>query len=384
LCVSPIPYLKSGYLQSDNLILWFSPPAARREFLKGFETMTLQDRLTAWSNISLPHANASRGKRGHAPAAEFEMLLADNLLDIQKELQEKTYQPGKYHSFYIHEPKKRLISAAPFRDRVVHHALCNVTTRMFENHFIPTSYANREGKGTHRALGECWKLTRRFKYFLSCDVTQFFPSIDHALLRHALQGMLPDDSIMWLIDKILESGQGVLSEEYKMVYFPGDDLFALNRPRGLPIGNLTSQWWANCYLNQLDQFIKRELSCRAYLRYVDDLLLFADDKQTLWKWRKSILERLRSLRLAIHKEQAIPRPVTDGVRFLGFVTYPEKRLLKRGKGIAYQRKLKCLLNTASEETIKASIQGWINHLRYGDTWGLRRAILGKSNLLGES
>ena len=96
------------------------------------------------------------------------------------------------------------------------------------------------------------------------------------------------------------------------------------------------------------------------------------------------MERLGLLRLTIHAERAIPRPVTDGIRFLGFVAYPEKRLLKREKGIAYQRKLKHLLNTASEETIKASVQGWINHLRYGDTWGLRRSILGKSNLLGES
>ncbi len=346
--------------------------------------MTLQEHLTTWHNLTLAYQNASRGKRGHAPAAEFEMLLADNLLDIQKELEDKTYQPGKYHSFYIHEPKKRLISAAPFRDRVVHHALGNITTSIFERNFIPTSYANREGKGTHRALDECQRLARHYKYILQCDVKQFFPSIDHALLRNGLQGMLPDNSVLWLVDKILASGAGVLSEEYEMVYFPNDDLFALNRPRGLPIGNLTSQWWANCYLNQLDQFVKRELGCRAYLRYVDDFLLFADDKQTLWRWRKAILERLQKLRLTIHEERAVPRPVTDGIKFLGFVIYPEYRLLKREKGIAYQRKLKQLMNAASEETLKASVQGWVNHLRYGDTWGLRKAILGKSNLLGES
>lgn len=338
--------------------------------------MLLQDQLPSWENIRLAYQNASRGKRGHASAAEFEMLLADHLLELQKELQEKTFRPGKYHSFYIHEPKKRLISAAPFRDRVVHHALCNIITPIFEKSFIPTSYANRLGKGTHRALNECQKHTRRYKYVLQCDVRQFFPSIDHALLRDGLQDMLPNDSVMWLVDKILESGAGVLSEEYEMVYFAHDDLFSLQRPRGLPIGNLTSQWWANCYLNQLDQFVKRELSCKAYLRYMDDFLLFANDKETLWTWRQGIIERLQFLRLTIHEERAIPRPVTDGIKFLGFVAYPEKRLLKREKGIAYQRKLKQLLSTASDETIKASVQGWVNHLRYGDTWGLRRAILG--------
>jgi RNA-directed DNA polymerase len=346
--------------------------------------MLLQDQLIAWENIRLAYKNASRGKRGQAPAAEFEMLLADHLLELQKELQEQTYQPGQYHSFYIHEPKKRLISAAPFRDRVVHHALCNVITPIFEKRFIPASYANRVGKGTHRALNECQKYVRRYKYVLQCDVKQFFPSIDHMLLRDGLQDMLPDDSVLWLIDKILESGAGILFEEYEMVYFPKDDLFALQRPRGLPIGNLTSQWWANCYLNQLDQFVKRELSCQAYLRYVDDFLLFANDKKTLWMWRQAIIERLRSLRLTIHEERAIPRPVTDGIRFLGFVAYPEKRLLKREKGIAYQRKLKGLLKTASNKIIKASVQSWINHLRYGDTWALRKAILRNYNLLGEN
>jgi len=345
--------------------------------------MTLQEHLTTWHNLTLAYQKASRGKRGHAPAAEFEMLLADNLLEIQKELGEKTYQPGKYHSFYIHEPKKRLISAAPFRDRVVHHALCNVTTSIFENKFIPTSYANREGFGTHRALDECQRLARQYEYVLQCDVKQFFPSLDQALLIECLKRMLPDDSVVWLMNRILASGAGVLSEEYNMVYFPNDDLFASNRPRGLPIGNLTSQWWANCYLNQLDQFVKRELSCKLYLRYVDDFLLFANNKQTLWNWRRGVIERLQALRLTIHEERAIPRPVTDGIKFLGFVIYPEKRLLKREKGIAYQRKLKQLINSASKETLKASVQGWLNHLRYGDTWGLRRVILGKSNVLGE-
>jgi retron-type reverse transcriptase len=344
--------------------------------------MELNSRFVTWQNLWLAYQKASRGKRGLPPAAEFEYSLADHLLDLQKELIEKSYQPQNYHSFYIHEPKKRLISAAPFRDRVVHHALCNVTTNIFEKRFIPTSYANREGKGTHRALDECQKLTKQYKYVLQCDVKQFFPSTDHALLKECLQKMLPDKSLMWLVEKILSSGEKVLFEEYEMVYFPNDDIFASSRPRGLPIGNLTSQWWANCYLNQLDQFVKRELSCKPYVRYVDDFLLFSNDKQVLWEWRKRIIEKLQSLRLILHETRALPRPVTDGIKFLGFVIYPEKRLLKREKGIAYQRKLKQLLLIGSDKTIKASVQGWVNHLRYGDTWALRKSILGDHNLLG--
>jgi hypothetical protein len=346
--------------------------------------MQLQNKLVTWQNLILAYQKASRGKRGLTPAAEFEYNLADNLLELQNELNEHTYMPHAYHSFYIHEPKKRLISAAPFRDRVVHHALCNLTTKYFEKKFIPTSYANREGKGTHLALNACQKFSKQYKYVLQCDVKQFFPSIDHALLKPCLLNFLPDKSLLWLVERILASGEKVLSEEYEMVYFANDDIFSVNRARGLPIGNLTSQWWANCYLNQLDQFVKRELSCNAYLRYVDDFLLFANDKQTLWDWRRRIIERLNTLRLVIHESRCLPRPVTDGIKFLGFVVYPEKRLLKKEKGIAYQRKLKTLLKTSSPEKLKASLQGWVNHLRYGDTWNLRKSIFGKYDLLGGS
>ena len=344
----------------------------------------LQNHIWQWHNVELAWQKASKGKRGKEAVAEFEFYLADNLLDLQNELKERSYKPSGYDSFYIHEPKKRLISSAPFRDRVVHHALCNLTTPYFEKKFIPDSYANRVGKGTHRALDRCQQFARRYKYYLQCDIVQFFPSIDHELMRIELEKALPDESLSWLTNSVLSSGRDVLAEEYEMIYFPNDDIFAKQRQRGLPIGNLTSQWWGNLYLNVLDQFIKRELSCKAYLRYVDDFVLFADDKKTLREWRRKIIERLQRYRLILHEERALPRPVTDGIRFLGFVIYPDYRLLKRKKGISFQRKLKKLVNTASDEKIEASVQGWINHVRYGDTWGLRKAILAKENLLARS
>ena len=345
--------------------------------------MNLQEQVCSWGNLRLAYQNASRGKRGRGATAQFEMFLADNLLELQKELTEKTFRPGGYTSFYIHEPKKRLISAAPFRDRVVHHALCNITVPYFERLFIPDSYANQKGKGTHRALDRCTQFARRYKYVLQCDVKQFFPSIDNAILREILAGMLPDESVMWLIDKILASGRGVLSEEYEMVYFPDDDLFAMSRPRGLPIGNLTSQWWANCYLNPFDQFVKRELSCPGYLRYVDDCLLFSDSKRELMRWRERILKRLERFRLTLHEESAYPKPVAEGIPFLGFIIFPDHRRLKARKGYAFRRKLSHLMKVAPPERIKASLQGWINHVRYGDTFGLRRSMLNEFRLLGK-
>lgn len=339
---------------------------------------TLYDRVCSWENLREAHRKASRGKRGKAPAAAFEVRLADNLLELEQELRDHSYKPGAYHSFYIHEPKRRLISAAPFRDRVVHHALCNVIEPIFERSFIADSYANRVGKGTHRALDRAQEFSRRFRFCLQCDLRQFFPSIDHAILHDTLARKIADPDVLWLCDRILASGVGVLSEEYEMVYFPGDDLFAVNRGRGLPIGNLTSQFWANCYLNPFDHFVKRELRCKAYVRYVDDFLLFADDKAVLWKWKAALIERLAALRLTIHPG-AQPRPVTEGMPFLGFVVYPTHRRLKHRNVVAYWRRWRALLAAfvAGEETqaaVVASLRGWINHARYGDTWGLRKAV----------
>ncbi len=335
--------------------------------------------LTAFQNLFLAYRKASKGKRGLPYVAAFEYQLEDNLFQLQDELVTKTYTPGKYESFYIHEPKRRLISAAPFRDRVVHHALCNTIEPMFERSFITDSYANRVGKGTHRAISRCQHFARKYAFVLQCDMRQFFPSVDYTILRHILEVKVTDHDVLWLIDRILDSGKGVLGEMYDMVYFPGDDLFAVYRDRGLPIGNLTSQFWANVYLNSFDHFIKRELRCRGYLRYVDDFLLFANDKATLWQWKKAIVSRLRQLRLTIH-DNSHPRPVTEGIPFLGFNVFPNKRRIKRRKGIHFQRKLRGLVDAfydgrITHSQLNDSVRGWINHVRYANSVGLRSSVL---------
>lgn len=339
----------------------------------------LYARVHTFENLYLAYRSARKGKRAREEVATFEFFLEENLVDLQEELATKSYRHGRYRSFTIHEPKRRLISAAPFRDRVVHHALMRLINPLFERSFIHDSYANRVGKGTHRALDRAQQFARKHRYVLPCDVRQFFPSIDHAILRGILGRKLADPDLMWLVDRILESGVGVLSEAYEMVYFPGDDLLAATRPRGLPIGNLCSQQWANTYLNELDQFIKRELKVRSYVRYVDDMLLFADDKRQLWAWRDAVIDKLARLRLTLHETQAQPRPVTEGIPFLGFVVYPSHRRLKRRKGVAFQRRFRELLAAYAQgeieyERLHASVQGWINHVNYGDTWGLRQAL----------
>jgi RNA-directed DNA polymerase len=340
----------------------------------------LYTELASFENLYLAYRKAARGKRGQAPVAGFEFDLEANLWQLQEELATRSYRPGRYYSFHIRDPKRRLISAAPFRDRVVHHALCNLIEPVFERTFIGDSYANRIGKGTHAALDRAQALARRYRYVLQCDVEQFFPSVDHAILYAILARKIADEQVLWLIERILASGAGVLADEYDMVYFPGDDLLAASRPRGLPIGNLTSQFWANVYLNELDQFVKRQLGCPAYLRYVDDFLLFADDKRRLWAWKDAVRAYVAGLRLTIHERESTVYPVAAGMPFLGFLVYPDHRRLKRRNGVAFARRLRGWRKQVRRGELKVAdltprVQGWAAHAAHGDTWGLRRALL---------
>jgi len=337
------------------------------------------------TNLWAAYKQAAIGKRAKPYVAEFEYNLEKHLIALEGELRNETYFPGNYENFWIRRPKQRLISAAPFRDRVVHHALMNIIEPLFERQFIHDSYANRIGKGTHKALDRCTFYLRRHQYVMHLDVRRFFPSIDHLILIEILQKTIGDKSVIKLVQKIIASGAGIHAKTSETVYFPGDDLFAVSRPRGLPIGNLTSQHWANVYLNQLDQYAKRVLKIRAYIRYVDDILIFANEKSTLHKWEAAISEYLQGLRLTIHTSRAQPRPVNTGIPFLGFIVFPDHRRLKKRNGIAFQRRLKGLRNRYCAgdielEDLRASLRGWINHVRYGDTWGLRQSILNKEEL----
>jgi len=171
-------------------------------------------------NLYRAYVAARRGKRNRATVAAFTFNLEDELFALRDELRGFTYRPGPYRSFTVHEPKRRWISAAPFRDRVVHHALVQLIEPLFEKRFIWDSYANRVGKGTHAALDRFTVFARRFRYVMPCDVRQFFPSVDHPILRGQLAPVIRDEATLWLCDRILESGVGVLSDEYSMVYFP--------------------------------------------------------------------------------------------------------------------------------------------------------------------
>jgi hypothetical protein len=211
------------------------------------------------------------------------------------------------------------------------------------------------------------------------DVVQHFPSLDHARLREKISQVIEDKDVLWLVDQILSSGADALSDEYTPVYFSGDDLYAVSRSRGLPIGNLTSQFWSNVYLSDLDHFVARELGCVAYLRYVDDFALFGDNKSQLHNWKQRVIDRLAKDRLIVHERQGQVLPTRCGIPWLGFVVYPTHRLLKRRNAIGFARKLRSMMKFYEQgrivfDKLDASIQGWINHVRYADTWGLRKRI----------
>lgn len=212
----------------------------------------------------------------------------------------------------------------------------------FERRFIPDSYANRAGKGTHAAVDRLQALARRHRFVLRLDIVKHFASIDHAILRTTLAPMIPEPDVMRLVDRIMASGAGVLDDEHEPVCFEGDDLLSLCRPRGLPIGNLTSQFWSNCYLHPLDQCLTRELGCRTYVRYVDDLAVFSDSKRELWRWKRAIGNRLAGLRLVEHERTAQVAPVSAGIPWLGFVVYPTHRRVKARKVRVATRRLRTL------------------------------------------
>jgi len=226
-------------------------------------------------------------------------------LRLQERLEAGEYVPGAYRTFVIPEWKRRVVSTVPFEDRIVHHALCRMIEPIWERWFTHDTYACRVSKGTLATLDRARHFARGHRYVLQLDIREFFPSIDHAILETTLQRHLADARVLDLCARIIAGGRDVLAEEYTPHYFADDDgVEALLRPRGLPIGNLTSQFWANVYLHLLDLFIKQELHCIAYVRYCNDLLLFADAKTTLRAWKNAVRERLAALRLTIHEGRA--------------------------------------------------------------------------------
>jgi retron-type reverse transcriptase len=339
----------------------------------------LYEQVCDFTNLLKAAHKAQRGKRTKPNVAQFNFHLEREILMLQHELRDKTWAPGPYVSFHIYEPKKRLISAAPYRDRVVHHALCNVIEPIFERAFIHDSYANRVGKGTHRAVDRLTAFCRKNRYVLQCDIKKYFPTIDHEILYGIIAHKIKDPDVLWLVRQIIDSSN---PQEPVHDYFPGDNLFSpVTRRKGLPIGNLTSQFFANLYLNGFDHFVKRDLGGQYYIRFCDDFVVLSDDKNALHAVKHQMADYLADLRLKLHPTKCQVFPVTQGTCFLGYRIFPTHRRLKRANIRHCRQRLRRLQHEYAQgrvsiQQVGQSVQSWIAHAAHADTFGLRRQVLG--------
>ena len=338
----------------------------------------LFEQVTSFENLVLAARKARKGKRLKPATAAFDLDLERNLFRLQEQLRSRRWHPGRYVTFEIFEPKRRMISAAPYRDRVAHHALCNVIEPLFDRTFIHDTYANRKDKGTHRAVDRFTGFCRKDRYVLKCDIKKYFPSIDHEILYDLIEQKIKDPDVLWLVKLILDSSN---PQEPVYEYFPGDDLLTpYERRKGIPIGNLTSQFFANVYLNGFDHFVKRKLGCRHYIRFVDDFVALSDDRAFLHEVKERMADYLSGLRLKLHETKCQVFPVTQGTPFLGYRIFPTHRLLKRENVRHFQRRLKVLQRDYSRgaltvEKVGQSVRSWIAHASHADTFGLRRRVL---------
>jgi len=338
---------------------------------------SIWDQVISFENLLLSYRKARLGKKSRNEVANFSLNLEQNLLALQQSLLEGSYQPGAYRLFTIYERKPRLISAAPFIDRIVQHAIMNLLEPALDKTFIFDSYACRRGKGVHAAVERYQHWSKRYYYVLKIDIEKYFASIDQQILKEKLRKRVKDKNLLALLDVIIDTGP---AQQSPMVWYPDDDLLTpLYRTKGIPIGNLTSQFFANLYLDDFDHFVKEQLRMKAYLRYVDDMVLLADNKVLLTDVKAKIDERLALDRIRLHPNKVQISCCKDGLNLLGYMVYPGYRRLRPDNGHRFARRLKKYARLYSEgkinmSDIQSSVASWIGHACHADTEGLRRAI----------
>ena len=371
--------------------------------------------IFAFAALWRRYRQCRRNKRHTINALAFEINAEANLLALQEELRAHTYKPGRSICFITDGPKPREVFAADFRDRVVHHLLVSHQERVFEPIFIHDSYACRKGKGTLAASDRLMTFLRqetangrRPAWAVKLDVANFFPSIHKATLHEILARKIAHPELRWLTRTLLfhdsttnyrfrsrdPRAHGPESRRYPVP--PYKSLFGKQNLRGLAIGNLTSQFWANVYLNELDQFVKRGLKCRHYLRYVDDMVLLAPDREPLVRWCAAIEAFLaQRLKLVLRPEMGVPFSVRKGIDFIGWKTWWNRRLPRRrtlgnlrarlagferaavrpvGAGAARRIDLVRQDGAGSVDRLRSVLASYSGHLRHGAAWRVWREV----------
>lgn len=311
----------------------------------------MQNLFAAWREFK-------RGKTGKLEVQEFAFNLEDNIFRLHRELRQKIWRPDSYTAFYVRDPKLRHIHKATVRDRVFNQALFRILYQIFDKGFIADSYSCRNRKGTHRGVRKLESHIKKVSYnytrpafALKCDVRKFFDNIDHEILFGIIQKKVTDPDILSLIHMILWSFETKLGV-------------------GLPLGNVTSQLFANVYLNELDQFVKHTLKAKYYVRYCDDLIILDMDQDILQKHISHIDTFLKNkLRLSLHPHKIIIRKCTQGIDFLGYVVLPKrtalrtktkKRILKKIKF----SKIQMSRNVITPETFDQTLQSYLGMLTH--------------------
>jgi len=330
--------------------------------------MDLYGELCSYDNLFLAYKKARKRKTTKPYVIEFERNLKENLLLLRSELLLHCYSPKPLVNFTVHDPKTRKISKSDFRDRIVHHALCSIIEPIFEKRFIYDSYANRIGKGALKAL-------QRFDYFakkasrnntaecyiLKADIQKYFENVEHEILLSIIKKRISDKRVIWLIRKILANSS--------------------TRNRGMPLGNLTSQFFANVYLNELDWFVKTKLKAKHYIRYVDDFAILERDKRKLGFCKDEINMFLKDkLKVQLHPDKSKILKLGNSINFLGFRVFYYHKLLKKSNIRKMRRKLKSLwqeykLHEIDYDSIYDSLEGWAAYAKNANSYKLRRKII---------
>lgn len=320
---------------------------------------------------------ASHGQRSRASVARFRLGLEARIVDIRDALLAGTWRPSPVTVLRIRDPKPRTIAVPAFADRIVHHALAAVLEPIHERRMIADNYACRRNRGTHAALRKATAWARTYRWWVRLDVEQFFPSIDHAIVREQLARDLPPCPLRDVCERILAAGgaRGTL-------HFDGDELFTPeSRVVGLPLGSLTSQLWANRYLDPIDHVAKDRLRHRAYLRYMDDLLLFHDDRSALENVAHRIEAECALLRLRLHAWDV--QPTRGGVGFVGYRVMPDHVRVRRtsvNRAMRRMRWQRAHGADLSDPTFRAGLRAVFAHWSHADSWRLRDRVLRKLGL----
>lgn len=349
----------------------------------------------SFPSIYKSYLKCRRNKRNSINSLRFELNAEENVLKIERELRNRTYRPSRSILFAAHKPKAREIFAAAFRDRVVHHVLISQMEKIWEPVFIHDSYACRTGKGTHKAVVRLQKFLRMITkngnlraYYLQLDIKDFFISINKQKLFEIIRKKLLDPDLLWLAEKTIfwdctENYRICGNGQYLLNIPENKSLFGKNNERGLPIGNLTSQSFANIYLNELDQFVKHTLKAQFYIRYVDDFLILSTDKAQLEDFRRRIGEFLKDrLILRLHPRRQKLRPVSDGIDFLGYIVRPSHVLVRRRVVNNFKAKIR-QFKSMTPMDIEASVASYHGHFKWANSFRLRGRLNNRISKLME-